>query len=127
MIVSEPKKDSPDLTEKIIRGIRITARFLASILFLMIAVFAVTEGLPNPLRMTFDQNLTLLTFLIIMAGMAIAWTRESYGGIAIIIGYVIFVIANPFPLPAWIAALFPITGLLFLASWWGTDRLGKRE
>lgn len=100
------------------KGIRIVARFLGGTLFLMTAVFALSEGLPNPLALDLRQELTLISIVIMLVGLILAWKLEGIGGIVILIGYLVFAIINPKTVAFGVILLFPLTGALFIICWW---------
>lgn len=120
------RKDYERIT---INAIRVAARFLGGVLFLMIAMFAFGEGIPNPLALTFRETLTFFSFVIMLGGLILAWIWEGIGGLIVLIGYGIFILVNPDSNLLGIVTIFPVTGLLFVAYWWQSarKRRSKRE
>lgn len=102
-----------------VKGARLAARTLALVLLLLVAVFAVYEGVPNPFQLTLREWMCDGGFLLVVAGLVAAWWFERTGGLVVIFGYLLFVIANvPITGTIWPgrSVVFPLTGLLFLIA-----------
>jgi len=112
-----------DYNRLITIGIRMVARFLGSILFLMIIMFAIGEGLPNPLTLSLKEGTTFFTFVVMLSGLVIAWKWEGIGGLTVLCGYILFLIINPHSMALGVITMFPVTGLLFLLYWTRARRL----
>jgi len=112
-----------DYNRLITIGIRMVARFLGSILFLMIIMFAIGEGLPNPLTLSIKEGTTFFTFVVMLSGLVIAWKWEGIGGLTVLCGYILFLIINPHSMALGVITMFPVTGLLFLLYWTRARRL----
>jgi len=108
-------------------GIRMVARFLGSMLFLMIAMFAVGEGLPNPLALSVKEAVIFGSFIIMLGGLIAAWKWEGTGGLIILAGYLIFALINPDSFSPGIITIFPLTGLLFIFSWLRWRRISSHS
>ncbi len=101
--------------------IRWTARILGAGLLLLVLVFAVAEGVPNPLRLTFHEKLAMSGLLSILIGIAVAFKREGLGGGIILAGFVWFwghdiAMIGYFRINS-VFLLFALTGVLFVESW----------
>ncbi|MEE9554127.1 MAG: hypothetical protein V3W18_07480 [candidate division Zixibacteria bacterium] len=105
-----------------LRSLRATARFLGSVLFLMIIMFAFGEGIPNPFALSFAEAITFFSFVIMLGGLIAAWRYEGIGGLIVLVGYLIFAIANPGSVMIDMVSIFPLTGLLFLIYWWVLEK-----
>lgn len=106
----------------IIDSVRVAARFLGGVLFLMIAMFAFNEGIPNPLTFSFRDGLTFFAFVVMLGGLILAWIREGLGGLIVLIGYGLFIIVNPDSNLFGVVSIFPVTALLFIIYWWQSKR-----
>lgn len=111
-----------DIEQLVIDWIRMVARFLGGVLFLMIIMFAVGEGIPNPFSLPAAQALTFFSFVVMLGGLILAWIREGIGGLIILIGYGIFIIVNPDSNLFGVVSIFPITALLFIIYWWKSGK-----
>lgn len=104
-------------------AIRWIPRVVGTLLFVMLIVFAVGEGVPNLMKQSLVIRIELLAMFIMWLGLFIAWKWELIGGILILLGYTCFCgvewqalnIRFPF-------GLFLLVGLLYLGSWWSTKR-----
>ncbi len=74
--------------------LRWTARILGFLVLLLIAAFAVGEGVPNPLAQPPTVNLLFAAFLTMVVGLLVAWKWESTGGILILGGLGLFAVVN---------------------------------
>lgn len=108
---------SKNTTELILKIIRATARFLGSILFLMIIMFAIGEGIPNPFSLTLSEAITFFSFVVMLSGLIVAWRLEGIGGMVVLLGYLVIVIINPFSFSGGVIAIIPLTGTLFVIFW----------
>ena len=100
-----------------LRSLRATARFLGSILFLMISMFAIGEGIPNPFSLALNEAISFFSFVVMLTGLIVAWRLEGIGGMVVLLGYLVFVLINPFSLSGGVIAIFPLTGALFVIFW----------
>jgi hypothetical protein len=98
--------------------VKIIARFLAGILFLMIIMFAIGEGLPDPLELKTGELITFISFVIMLSGLAACFKWEGIGGFVILGGYILFAAINSASITFGVMSLFPLTAILFLACWW---------
>jgi hypothetical protein len=100
--------------------IRWTARIIGIALLVLIAQFAIGEGVPNPLRGSAPENLLAIGFLAMIIGQIVAWKWEGIGGLSIFGGFVLFAIVNHgVPLNV-VFGPWLVTGLLYLLCWWRT-------
>ena len=115
--------DASNLERRIITVLRWTARAIGTALLGLIAVFAVGEGVPNPLHESFRENLLGVGILTMLIGQVVAWKREGIGSLLILGGFVLFSIVNPgIRLNPSLVVVGPwlVTGLLYLICWWRT-------
>lgn len=93
------------------------ARFLGTLLLVMIAALAVGEGIPNPMKQPLAVRIEMIAMLIQWLGLLIAWKSELFGGTLILFGYASFCAVEwqalriDFPF-----GLFLVVGLLYLLS-----------
>lgn len=103
----------------LVKGARLAARVLAVLLIVLVAVFAVYEGVPNPFHMTAREWVCDGGFLMIVVGLIAGWTSERTGGVLVLVGFALFLAAN-FPITGSLWAgrslLFPLTGVLYLIA-----------
>ena len=116
---AEDRPREPDLP--VIRMVRWVARLFGSALVLMVIVFMIGEGPPNPLKMSAIEVVTSVAFLAMIAGLIVAWRREGLGGILVVGGFLAFWVLNfvsshHFWLRGAFPA-FPIVGFLYLFCW----------
>jgi hypothetical protein len=98
---------------------RWTARVVGALLLLLIAVFAIGEGV-HPVRMFESLRVGLLTvtMLTMIVGQIAAWKWEGIGGLLILGSYVLFAVVNhsiPFNI---VFGPWLLTGLLYLGCGW---------
>jgi len=95
--------------------VRWTARIIGTLLLLLIAVFAIGEGLPNPLILSPREILLFAAIAMMLVGLIVAWKWEGIGGLLILGGYIFFAVVNhgaPFNI---VFGPWLLTGLLYLA------------
>ena len=102
----------------ILTMLRWTARVVGIALLILIATFAVGEGVPNPLAMSVLENLLTIGILTMLVGQLLAWKWEGLGGLLIVGGFALFAIVNHgisfnIVFGPWLA-----TGLMYLICWW---------
>jgi hypothetical protein len=103
--------------------LRWAARILGTLFVLLILVFLVGEGPPNPSRLGARDRLMFLTLGMMLVGLVLAWKWAGIGGLLAFTGYLLFVaigkprtIVSPF-----LAA--GTAGCLHLLAWWVSDRV----
>ena len=96
-------------------GIRWAARILGAALFLLVMLFVIGEGLPNPPRLTPLESLAMAAFALMVAGVLLVWKHEGVG--VTLAGFLIFLALNDFRV-GWVFLLFALVGVLGLLSWW---------
>jgi len=79
-----------------------------------------SDGLFNPMEQPVTVRIELLSMLIMWLGLIVAWKWEGIGSVMILGGFALFWIAER-RLPALNMAFGPLllSGLLYLAAWWG--------
>jgi len=88
------KKANIDDELPVLTVARWTARILGTLLLLLIAVFAIGEGLPNPLILSQREILLFIAMLTMIVGQIAAWKWEGIGGLLIVGGFAFFSIVN---------------------------------
>lgn len=73
---------------------RWTARILGTLLLLQIAVFAMGEGVPNPLNLSRRELLLFAALATMIVGQIAAFRWEGIGGLLILGGFAFFSIVN---------------------------------
>ena len=107
--------------------IRWSARILGGLLFLMLVLFAIGEGLPNPMTQPTVVKIELFAMFAMSLGCLAGWKWEWFGGILVLGGYTCFCAEEwqtlnvQFPF-----GLVLFVGLLYLVSWWNTRRTEHR-
>ena len=75
------------IERRIVTVLRWTARILGVALLLLVAAFAIGEGVPNPLAMSVRESLLTLGLLTMLVGQVLAWKSEGIGGLLIVGGF----------------------------------------
>jgi len=111
----------------ILPALRWTARIFGSLLFLLVVLFAMGEGFPNPVNLPAREIVLTIAFVVMLIGILLSWKLEGWGGSVILAGFVLFEVVNYLTsgrfTGGWVFLLFPFIGCLFLAYWW----LQKKE
>jgi hypothetical protein len=103
---------------RIVTVVRWTARTIGIALLGLIAVFAIGEGVPNPLVLSLRENLLSVVLLTMIVGQILAWKWEGLGSLLILGGFALFAIVNHgVPLNV-VFGPWLVTGLLYLICWW---------
>lgn len=101
---------------------RWSARIVGTLVFLLMTAIAIGEsdGFFNPLRQPLAVRVELLAMFIMWIGLIAAWRWEGVGSALILGGFVLFWVAER-RLPSLNIAFGPLllSGLLYLAAWWG--------
>jgi len=98
-------------------GARWTARTIGTLLLLLIAIFAMGEGMPNPLSLSIRELLLFAAILSMIVGQIAAWKWEGIGGVLILGGFAFFCIVNHgIPLNI-VFGPWLLTGLIYLGCW----------
>lgn len=101
--------------EKIIKLIRIIARGIGPILFLIMLVFAVGQGgIDRLISLTGIESLVFVGILTMFFGIIWAYQNEIAGGILIVIVYIVLAIIQGSFIPNAIFPIFLITGILHI-------------
>ncbi|MFP4501165.1 MAG: hypothetical protein ACLFTT_09210 [Candidatus Hydrogenedentota bacterium] len=97
---------------------RWTARGLAVLLMLMVIVFAVYEGVPNPFLVSWHENVTNGLFGLMFLGLYLGLQFERLGGVVVLAGFVGFTAATyAITHSLWLGpvhTLFAVAGVLYL-------------
>ena len=113
--------------KRIINLLRWLTRILGILLIFVIVLFAVGEGLPNPLALAANEQLGLVALIIMLAGLILAWKFEGMGGLLVIIGYIFFCIIERQILRQGVFFIFPVVGLSFLLCWRRTRKAKTKQ
>ena len=98
-------------------------RVLGAFLFVMLVLFAVGEGIPNPMKQSLAVRVEMLAMFTMGLGLIVAWKSELIGGMLVLTGYTSFcVIEWQAPNIRFPFGLFLFTGLLYVLSWWSKNR-----
>ena len=102
-----------------VKGARLAARVVSALLLLIICVFAVYEGVPNPFQMTPREWACDGGFALVFLGLILGWRFEWLGGLMVLAGFAVFMFAN-YPITGvfWPgrSIVFPVVGVLFLLA-----------
>ncbi len=110
-----------DKSKKIIKALRWAARILGTLLFLLVLVFAIGEGVPNPSTLSLQERGMFLAWGLCLIGYLVAWRWERLATGMILGGMAAFYIMNYMEggkFPGGIFPLFFLPGLLLLACGW---------
>ena len=97
---------------------RWTTRVIGTLILLLIAVFAIGEGLPNPLSLSPREILLSIALATMLVGQIAAWKWEGVGGVLILGGFAFFSIVNHRISLNIVFGPWLLTGLIYLACWW---------
>ncbi len=104
---------------------RWTARVVGTLILLLIAVFAIGEGVPNPLHGLLRENLLTVAMLTMIVGQIAAWKWESIGGVLILGAFGLFAVVNHRFQINIVFVPWLLTGLLYLGCGWMKSRIGS--
>lgn len=100
-------------------AIRWIPRVAGTIMFVMLILFVVGEGIPNPMKQPLVVRIEMLAMFIIWFGLLIAWKSEFIGGMFVLSGYTSFCAVEwQAPSIKFPFGLFLFLGLLYMFSWW---------
>ncbi len=99
--------------------IRWIARIIGTLLLLTIGLFAVGEGVPNPLEMTLEELAGFGSILLIASGYLVGWKWELPAGVMILSGIAVFcameiILYHCFPKLGWFFWAMAVPGILYL-------------
>ena len=104
-------------------AIRWIPRVVGTLLFVMLIVFAIGEGIPNPMKQSLVVRIEMLAMFIMCLGLLIAWKSELIGGMFVLLGYTVFYgVEWQTPSIKFPFGLFLFVGLLYVLSWWSRKR-----
>ncbi|MGO8748662.1 MAG: hypothetical protein ACLQNE_22050 [Thermoguttaceae bacterium] len=110
----------------ILSVVRWLARIIGTLILLLIAAFAIGEGLPNPFAQPLNVNLLFAALLTMVMGLVLAWKWERLGGFLILGGFAFFAIVNHgIKLNLALGPMLAL-GLLYLGCGW-TARKSNRS
>ena len=107
------------ITTRLLAGTcRWTARILGTLLVLMIVLFAVGEGMPNPFTQPISVQIGFLALALLVIGILGAWRWELAGGTLSLVGWSLFVVAVMHPPRGlnWFVGALALSGLLYVAG-----------
>lgn len=105
-------------SKRIVNVLRWTGRIVGTLLFLLVLIFAIGEGAPNPFTQPYPANVQFLAWGICLIGYLVAWRWERIATGMILGGMAAFYIMNYMEggvFPGGIFPLFFLPGMLFLA------------
>ncbi|MDH3575429.1 MAG: hypothetical protein OET57_15240 [Desulfobacteraceae bacterium] len=104
-------------------AIRWIPRVVGTLLFVMLIVFAIGEGVPNPIEQSLVVQIEMLAMFIMWFGLLIAWKSELIGGMLVLLGYTCFCgVEWQTPSIKFPFGLFLFVGLLYMFSWWSRKK-----
>lgn len=112
------KYDLPILTVA-----RWTARIIGTLILLLIAIFAIGEGVPNPLTLSPREILLFAALATMIVGQIVAFRWEGIGGVLILGGFAFFSIVNHRISINIVFGPWLLTGLIYLACWWMKNKV----
>jgi hypothetical protein len=94
------------------------ARILGTLLVLIIVLFAVGEGMPNPFTQPMTVQVGFLAMALLMIGILGAWRWELAGGTLSLVGWGLFVVAVMHPPRGlnWFVGALALPGALYAAG-----------
>jgi hypothetical protein len=97
---------------------RWTARIIGTLLVLIIVLFAVGEGMPNPFTQPVSVQVGFLALALVVIGVLGAWRWELAGGTVSLVGWSLFVVAVMHPPRGlnWFVGALALPGLLYVAG-----------
>ncbi len=107
----------------VVTVLRWTARAMGAALLVLVAAFAIGEGMPIPFRGSLPENLLTLGFQTMLIGQIVAWKWDGIGSLLILGGFALFAAVNHgVPLNV-VYGPWLVTGLLYLVCWWRRPRV----
>ncbi len=97
---------------------RWTARIIGTLLVLIIVLFAIGEGMPNPFTQPMTVQVGFLALALVMIGILGGWRWELAGGTLSLVGWSLFVIAVMHPPRGlnWFVSALALPGVLYVAG-----------
>lgn len=92
------------------------ARILGAFVVVLIVVFAVGEGVPNPLAQPPAVAASLAAMAAMLAGLLLAWRWNAAGGLLAVAGFAVFTALNGFRVNGFLAPAF-VAGVLHMIYW----------
>ncbi|MGA2258600.1 MAG: hypothetical protein ABSG53_28375 [Thermoguttaceae bacterium] len=104
---------------------RWTARIIGTLLLLLIAVFAIGEGMPNPLSLSIRELLLFAALATMIVGLVFAFRWEGIGGLLILGGFACFSMVNHRISMNIVFGPWLLTGLIYLACGWMKSKVAS--
>lgn len=95
---------------------RWAARFISSVIILLIVLFIIGEGLPKLSQLSGTEIQMFVALFLMIAGAVLAWKSELAGGVVILLGFAYFWILGG-KSPGLYLSCLPLSGCLYLISW----------
>lgn len=109
----------------LISGTRYLAR-LFNVLLLFVVVALLLKSFDLHSKESSLEFVFLISFLILLLGLILAWHWEKIGGLLILIGFILLTYFNTSVNPKFnfsiFNILFPLTGILFLICCWSEQK-----
>jgi hypothetical protein len=106
----------------LVTTLRWASRIAGSFVVLIVLLFAIGEGFPNPFTLALLEQLQLVSLLAMLVGILIAWRWEGIGGAMLVVGFVTFLAIESVHRHS--LALFSffdfflLLGVLNIVVWW---------
>jgi len=104
-----------------IKILRWTAKVIDVTVLISLVIFTFSSGRFNMAAMDLASFIHFLSFLVMVAGLFLAWKWERLGALVILGGFGAFFVLNwvlwGSPALGWVFTLFPVLGLLHLYCW----------
>ena len=106
--------------------VRYTARTVGLLLIVLVITIAIGEGLPNPSMLTARELTLMSAFFILVAGMALGFLKEGWGGLVTLAGYGLFWMANGLR-SFGIMNAAGLVGTAYVFCWWCQLRMDRQS
>ena len=113
------------ITLKTVDILRWIARITGVLLLILIVIFIIGEGFPNPMTLNQQEFLVFIAVLMMEIGTILAFKWELPGSLLIIGGYIFFVIVDKDVLPGPVFPIFFLVGILYLFCYWKSKKYDK--
>src|ERR1035437_2050184 len=94
------------------------ARIIGTVLFAVVVIIAIGEGIPNPLTQSGIVQLGFAALALILIGILIGWRWELAGGSLYLVGWCLFYV--PMKSPSGLGGFYwdlAIPGILYITSY----------
>ena len=96
----------------------LSGRTIGTLLLLLIAFFAMGEGIPNPFILSPREILLFAALATMIFGQIAAFRWEGIGGVLILAGFVFFSVVNHRISINIVFGPWLLTGMISLGCWW---------